>query len=283
MKWDKFTVMSQEAFQLAQSRAEELGHQELKPIHLLWTFLNQEENVINSVLAKIGVNISKVREDLESVLSKLPKIKGGGEVYISSPLRQVMNSARSEAEKLKDEYISTEHLFLAILKNDSTEASKILRENGVSEDVFLKALMVFRGTQRVTDPQPEGKYRVLERYARDITALAKQGKLDPVIGREDEIRRIIQVLSRRTKNNPVLIGEAGVGKTALAEGLAQRIANGDVPQSLKNKRLIALDIGALIAGAKYRGEFEDRLKAVLKEINEEKGKSFFLSMSFIRS
>jgi len=271
MKWDRFTVMSQEAFQVAQSRAEELGHQELKPEHLLWVFLNQEENIISSVLAKIGVNASKVLEDLESALSKIPKIKGAGEIYISSYLRQIMNSAQREAEKLKDEYISTEHLFLAMLRDDTGETGKILRENGVSDETFLKALMAFRGTQRITDPQPEGKYRVLERYARDITALARQGKLDPVIGREDEIRRIIQVLSRRTKNNPVLIGEAGVGKTALVEGLAQRIADGDVPQSLKNKRLIALDIGALIAGAKYRGEFEDRLKAVLKEIKEAEG------------
>jgi len=271
MKWDKFTVMAQEAFQQAQSRAEELGNQELKPEHLLWAFLNQEENIVNSVLAKIGVNLSKIREDLKSSLDKIPKIEGGEEVYLSSSLRKIMTNAQKEAEKLKDEFISTEHLFLALLKEKTCEASRILRENGVTEEALLKALMSLRGTQRVTDPQPEAKYRVLERYARDITELAKQGKLDPVIGREDEVRRVVQVLSRRTKNNPVLIGEAGVGKTAIAEGLAQRIANGDVPLSLKNKRLIALDIGALVAGTKYRGEFEDRLKAVLKEIQEAEG------------
>jgi ATP-dependent Clp protease ATP-binding subunit ClpB len=270
MQWDKFTVMAQEAFQLAQSKAEELGHQELRPEHLLWSFLNQEENIVAAVLAKLGVNLSKIREDIEACLNSLPKVKGG-EVYLSSLLRQVMSRAQKEAEKLKDEYISSEHLFLALLKDDSSEAGKILKQNGASEDSVLKALMSIRGAQRVTDPHPEAKYQALKRYARDITELARQGKLDPVIGREDEIRRVIQVLSRRTKNNPVLIGEAGVGKTAIVEGLAQRIANGDVPQSLKNKRLVALDIGALVAGTKYRGEFEDRLKAILKEIKEAGG------------
>jgi ATP-dependent Clp protease ATP-binding subunit ClpB len=263
--------MSQEAFRLAQAKAEELGHPEVRPEHLLSSFLQQEENIVNSILSKVGANASRLQADLEQALKEIPRVSGGGEVGLSSALRQVMKQAGQEAETLKDEYISTEHLLLAMLKPDGSRVGRILQENGLSRESALQALQAVRGSQRVTDPEPEGKFQVLEKYARDLTDLARRGKLDPVIGREDEIRRVIQVLSRRTKNNPVLIGEAGVGKTAIVEGLAQRIANGDVPQSLKNKRLLALDIGALVAGAKYRGEFEDRLKAVLKEIKEAEG------------
>jgi ATP-dependent Clp protease ATP-binding subunit ClpB len=270
MKMDKFTVMSQEALQGAYAKAEELNHQEVTPEHLLWVFLNQKENIVNSLLSKIGVQPDAVKADLEKIFGKTPRVEGGTEAYPSRRLRQVMQQAQKEAASMKDEYISTEHLFLAVLK-EGGEAGRILKQNSVSEDAVLKALQSIRGSQRVTDQAPEGKYQVLDRYTRDLTALAADGKMDPVIGREDEIRRVIQILSRRTKNNPVLIGEAGVGKTAIAEGLAQRIANGDVPQTLKNKRLLALDIGSLIAGAKYRGEFEDRLKALLKEIKETEG------------
>ena len=268
MRWDRLTVRLQEAFQQAQSKALELGHQELRPEHLLWSFLNQEENIIGSLLEKIEVNPSELNQELEKALARLPRVQGGGEIYLSGQLREVMNEAWKEAEKLRDEYLSTEHVFLAMLRLKNLDLHPLLQRFRIQEEDVLKALMDVRGNQRITDPEPESKYQALEKYTRDLTSLARQGKVDPVIGREEEIRRVVQVLSRRTKNNPVLIGEAGVGKTAIVEGLAQRIANGDVPQSLKERRLLALDMGSLVAGTKYRGEFEDRLKAVLKEIKE---------------
>lgn len=271
MNFDKFTVMSQEALQKAQSRAEEMRHASLLPEHLLWVFAGQAENIVNSVLSKIGVDPSRIRSELDLALSKIPQVEGAGDLYISQELRDVFRLARKQAESLKDEYISTEHLLLGMLARSEGEACRILSNRGITQDAVLKALASIRGSHRITDPEPEAKYQVLERYARDVTALAREGKMDPVIGREDEIRRVIQILSRRTKNNPVLIGEAGVGKTAIVEGLAQRIANKDVPQSLKDKRLVALDMGSLLAGAKFRGEFEERLKAVLKEIKESDG------------
>jgi len=272
MRWDKFTVRSQEAVQAAQSKAVESGHPELKPEHLLWALLGQEDSSVPALLSKVGVSPGRVREVLERNLAALPKVGGAAaEPRPSAELNRVLAQAESEADRLKDDYISTEHLLLAMLKDGSRPVARLLAENGASEPAVLQALQSIRGSQRVTDPEPEGKYQALEKYAQDITALARRGKLDPVIGREEEIRRVVQVLSRRTKNNPVLIGEAGVGKTAIVEGLALRIAAGDVPQSLKNKRLIALDLGALVAGTKYRGEFEDRLKAVLKEIKDAAG------------
>ena len=271
MRLEKLTTKSQEALQQAQGLADKRNHQAIDVEHLLFALLGQKDGVVVSLLQKLAVPLGRLTERLQQALDRLPQVTGAaGQTYITPRLKKVIESAEAEAEALKDEYVSTEHLLLAMVQ-DSGEAGKMLKELGASRDKILSALVSIRGAQRITDPNPEEKYQALEKYGRDLTDLARKGKLDPVIGRDDEIRRVIQVLSRRTKNNPVLIGEPGVGKTAIVEGLALRIVNGDVPEGLKDKRLLALDLGALVAGAKFRGEFEDRLKAVLKEVTEASG------------
>ncbi|MGE5609391.1 MAG: ATP-dependent chaperone ClpB [Bacillota bacterium] len=269
MRFDKFTIKAQEAVARAQELAQQHDNPEIRPLHLLAALLAETEGVVGPILQKLGANVGRIQQMVESELDRLPKATGT-QLGLARSTQDVFNEAQRQADRLKDEYLSTEHLLLALAEVKS-EAKEVLSLNSVTSSALLNALKDVRGGQRVTDQNPEAKYQALQRYGRDLVELARQGKLDPVIGRDEEVRRTMQVLSRRTKNNPVLIGEPGVGKTAIVEGLAIRIVNGDVPAGLQDKRIVALDIGALVAGAKFRGEFEDRLKAVIKEVTESEG------------
>ena len=272
MNLEKLTIKSQEAFSNAQQLAQERGQQQIEPEHVLLAMLMDEQGIVPSIFKKIGIQLNPFKIELEQIIDSFPKVSGApGQIYASPNLNQLFNLALTEVKNLKDEFVSTEHLLLAMTKLKGPKAGELLIRNGLTAANILSVMKDVRGNQRVTDQNPEGKYMALERYARDLTELANRGKLDPVIGRDEEIRRVLQVLSRRTKNNPVLIGDPGVGKTAIVEGIAQRIVRGDIPENLAEKKIVALDMGALIAGAKFRGEFEDRLKAVLKEIEESAG------------
>jgi ATP-dependent Clp protease ATP-binding subunit ClpB len=271
LRFEKMTVKAQEAAQSAQEIAARHENQQVEPVHLLAALVGQADGVVPPLLARLGIRSEALSQEIEKEIGKLPKVQGFAQQHLGRPLNDVLERAFKEAENFKDEYVSTEHLFLAIAGQDRDPAGLLLKRQGASHDAILQALTGVRGTQRVTSQNPEATYEALEKYSRDLTELARKSKLDPVIGRDEEIRRVMQILARRTKNNPVLIGEPGVGKTAIVEGLAQRIVSGDVPDVLKTKRIVALDLAALVAGAKYRGEFEDRLKAVLKEITQAEG------------
>jgi len=271
MRFDKFTLKLQEALQDAEGLANSGGHQGIDVEHMLLALIRQPDGTISEILKKLGSEQKRIDSKIEKILDGLPKVSGTGQGYMTARLKDALDKALTEAARLKDEYVSVEHVLVSIADDKTGPAGGVLRDSGVTRDNILKVLVDIRGNQRITDPNPEDKYQALKRFSIDFNELALQGKFDPVIGRNAEIRRIMQVLSRRTKNNPVLIGEPGVGKTAIVEGLAQRIVDGDVPDSLKNKRVVGLDIGSLVAGAKYRGEFEDRLKAVLKEVTKANG------------
>ena len=271
LRFEKMTVKAQEAVQSSQEVAARHENQQVEPVHLLAALVAQADGVVSPLLARLGIRTEALTQEIEREIGRLPKVQGFGQQHLGKALNEVLERAFKEADNFKDEYVSTEHLFLAIAGQDRDPAGQLLKRRGASHDAILQALTGVRGTQRVTSQNPESTYEALEKYSRDLTELARRSKLDPVIGRDEEIRRVMQILARRTKNNPVLIGEPGVGKTAIVEGLAQRIVSGDVPDVLKTKRIVALDLAALVAGAKYRGEFEDRLKAVLKEITQAEG------------